>query len=209
MQHAWLLNKKRLALSIYVRAVKKGIRIFQKKAINIKQHQTQQLARVEHLIGADINFVSAASLNMTWTLLHDACEHFDAKCILERCKTHCCESLEVDDHGSTPLHILAWGNPDPILMDSLVSCCPAALADKDTHGNTCLHIACSYPDTDPQILEMIIDACPTLPSVTNKEGLMPLHAACRFAPKNEHMIGYLVQVYPYALHSRIKVRIQE
>lgn len=142
---------------------------------------------------------------MTWTLLHDACEHLDVKGILDRCKNNSRESLQADDHGSTPLHILAWGNPDPKLLQAVISCCPAAVLDKDVHGDTALHIAASFPKTDPSVLKVLIDACPTLPSVTNREGLMPLHVACRFAPKNERLIGYLIDVYPYALRSHIKV----
>jgi ankyrin repeat protein len=142
---------------------------------------------------------------MTWTLLHDACEHLDAKMIIERCKTNSQEPLEVDDHGSTPLHILSWGNPDPKLLETLIASCPSAVSDQDVVGDTCLHIAASYPKTDPKILKILIDACPLLPSVKNREGLMPLHVACRFAPQNEAAIGYLIEAFPYALRSNIKV----
>ena len=144
---------------------------------------------------------------MTWTRLHDACEHLDAKCIYDRCQLGTNEPLQVDDHGSTPLHILAWGNPDPQLLKTLVSCCPAAATDKDVHGDTCLHVACSCPQTDVKVIKVLLDACPTLCSVTNKEGLMALHTACRFAPENEAVIGYLLDVYPCALRSRIRVVI--
>lgn len=143
---------------------------------------------------------------MTWTLLHDACEHLDAKLIYDRCNKGTNELLEVDDHGSTPLHILAWGGADPKLLQALVSSCPSAVTDKDIHGDTCLHVACSFPETNVKAIKVLLDACPTLASITNKEGLMPLHVACRFAPNNDSVIGYLIEAYPYALRSRIKVK---
>lgn len=146
---------------------------------------------------------------MTWTLLHEACEHLNAKIIHDRCRMGTNEPLEHDDHGSTPLHILAWGNPDPDLLRTLVSSCPVAVADKDVHGDTCLHIACSYPGTAAQVVKVLLDACPNLASTTNKEGLMPLHIACRFAPQNEAVIRYLIEVYPCALRSRIKASKKE
>lgn len=143
---------------------------------------------------------------MTWTLLHHACEHLDSKCIFERCKTSTNELLEVDDHGSTPLHILAWGNPDLKLLGALTACCPAAsLSDKDVHGDTCLHVACSYPRTDVKVVQLLHEACPLLVSTTNREGLMPLHVACRFAPENAAVIKFLMEVYPCALRKPIKV----
>lgn len=145
---------------------------------------------------------------MTWTLLHDACEHLDTKVIYDRCSKGTNELLEVDDHGSTPLHIIAWGNPDAKLLQALVSCCPPAVSDKDIHGDTCLHIACSYPGTDVKVVKVLLDSCPTLASMTNKEGLMPLHVACRFASSNSTVIGYLIEAYPFALRSRIKVRLR-
>ena len=94
---------------------------------------------------------------MTWTKLHDACEHLDSKCIVERCKTNSNEPLEVDDHGSTPLHILAWGNPKIELLEAMILCCPASLlvTDKDLHGDTSLHVACSYPETGVKVVKVI------------------------------------------------------
>lgn len=142
---------------------------------------------------------------MAWTVLHHACEHLDSKCIFERCKTSTNELLEVDDHGSTPLHILAWGNPDIHLLQALVDCCPAALSDRNIHGDTCLHIACSFAGTDVKVVKLFLDACPGLVSTKNKEGLMPLHVACRFAPGNEAIIGFLINEYPTALLKPIKV----
>ncbi|CAB9527018.1 FYVE zinc finger [Seminavis robusta] len=142
---------------------------------------------------------------MTWTLLHSACEHLDAKSIYDRCKLGTNEPLEHDDHGSTPLHILAWGNPDPQLLQALVASCPVAVSDKDVHGDTALHVACSFPETTVKVVKVLLDACPTSVSMTNKEGLMPLHMACRFAPNNEAVIGYLIDAYPCALRSRIKM----
>lgn len=142
---------------------------------------------------------------MTWTVLHHACEHLDSKCILERCKTSTSELLEVDDHGSTPLHILAWGNPNLDLLKALVDCCPAAVSDQNVHGDTCLHIACSYPGTDVKVVRLLVDACPGLVSIKNKEGLMPLHVACRCSPENKAVISCLVETYPNALLKPIKV----
>ena len=151
---------------------------------------------------------------MTWTQLHDACEHLDAKCILQHChknttdnNTRTDELLQVDDHGSTPLHILAWGNPQPELLQALISNGPReALSRQDLHGDTCLHVACRFPTTSVKIAKLLVEACPTLTSVTNKQGLMPLHVACRFAPRNEALIEFLVHAYPCALYARIKVK---
>ena len=143
---------------------------------------------------------------MTWTLLHEACVHLDAQGIHDRCRMGTNEPLEHDEHGSTPLHILAWGNPDPDLLRTLVSTCPVAVSDKDVHGDTCLHVACSYHGTSVEVVKVLLNACPIVASTTNKEGLMPLHVACRFAPQNEAVVRYLVKAYPYALRSRIKVK---
>ena len=142
---------------------------------------------------------------MTWTVLHHACEHLDSRCIIERCKSSANELLEVDDHGSTPLHILAWGNPSPDLLKALVDCCPAALSDQDVHGDTCLHVACSFPGTDVKVVQILIDACPGLVGIKNKEGLMPLHITCRYSPENKAVISCLVEAYPSALLKPIKV----
>jgi ankyrin repeat protein len=148
---------------------------------------------------------------MTWTLLHDACQHLDGTRILGRCKSNPREPLEADDHGSTPLHLLALlpaeDGENTELMQALISCCPAAVSSKDVHGNTVLHLAASNSSADASLLKVLVDACPTLPSITNKEGCMPLHFVCRFNPQNERVIGCLIEAYPHALRSRIKVKI--
>jgi ankyrin repeat protein len=166
--------------------------------------ESQKRAKERTNIIDNCNSRTSILLKMTWTLLHEACEHLDVKSIYDRCRMGSNEPLEHDDHGSTPLHILAWGNPDPNLLQTLVSSCPAAVSDKDVHGDTCLHVACSYPGTAVQVVKVLLDACPNLSSTTNIEGLMPLHVACRFAPQNEAVIRYLIDVYPWALRSRIK-----
>lgn len=143
---------------------------------------------------------------MTWTQLHDACEHDDVKNVIDLARNHSDDAFKADDHGYTPLHIMCWGNPNPQAVEALLQACPQAVTDQDVHGDTPLHIACCCTSTDKHLVQMLLTASPTAASIPNKEGLMAVHMACRHAPNNEGVIGLLIDVYPYALCSHIKVR---
>ena len=143
---------------------------------------------------------------MTWTELHDACEHQDVQRILQRVNLHSEEVVEVDEHGWTPLHILCWSSPSSASIEALLKACLQTSSDQDAIGNTPLHVACSRPETDKHVVQVLLDACPAAASMPNHEGLMPLHMACRHAPNNSGVIGLLIDSYPYALRARIKVR---
>jgi ankyrin repeat protein len=155
------------------------------------------------------SFIINNNTIMTWTRLHDACQHHDDKMILKLAHSFAEEAVMVDDHGSTPLHIACWGgnHAQPIeVLQALLRACPQATTDQDVVGNTPLHVATSHPDTRPEIVRALLEACPIASSIKNKEGLLPLHMACRYAPKNELVIAVLVDAYPFALRSRTKVR---
>jgi len=146
---------------------------------------------------------------MTWTLLHDACENPQRKgaedMIIQLAHQHPESVLNVDEHGSTPLHVLCWGNPHSRAVEALLEACPQAASDTDYFGDTPLHVACSCPRADKHLVQMLLKECPTAVSLPNREGLLPLHMACRYAPVNEGVIGLLIEAYPYALHARIKM----
>jgi hypothetical protein len=116
---------------------------------------------------------------------------------------------------------------------ALLQTSPQCISDVDLHGNTPLHLLVaslvslksgSYDTSDENelasrtafavsILKRFLEACPNALSMKNREGLMPLHMACRFyqaAPNEEsavQVISLLIQAYPYALLSPIKVNI--
>lgn len=146
---------------------------------------------------------------MTWTLLHDACENPQRQgaedTIIQLAHQHPESVLNVDEHGSTPLHVLCWGNPHSRAVEALLEACPQAASDTDYFGDTPLHVACSCPHADKHLVQTLLKECPTAVSLPNREGLLPLHMACRYAPENEGVIGLLIEAYPYALHARIKV----
>lgn len=142
---------------------------------------------------------------MTWTELHDACQHHESNMIVTLAQKFAEEALMVDEHGSTPLHIACWGNPPLEVIQALLSACPHTVCDQDIDGNTPLHIAVSHPDMSAAAVSALIEACPTAASVRNKEGIMPLHMACRNAPMNERVIAVLVEANPGALEVRTKV----
>jgi ankyrin repeat protein len=143
---------------------------------------------------------------MTWTQLHEACEHQDVKSVIALSRLHSEDAFKADAHGYTPLHIMCWGNPNPRAIAALLEACPQALTDQDVHGDTPLHIACRCRSTEKHLVQMLLTSCPTAASMTNIEGLTPLHVACRYyAPNKEGIIGLLVDTYPYALRSHIKV----
>jgi ankyrin repeat protein len=142
---------------------------------------------------------------MTWTQLHDACVHQDTSHVIELAHAHSEQAWKADDHGLTPLHILVWGNPSAEAVKALLEASPQAVSDIDVHGDTPLHLACSNPNADKHLIQMLLDACPTAASMKNHEGLMPLHMACRYT-RNEAVIGLLIENYPYALRTQIKVR---
>jgi ankyrin repeat protein len=140
---------------------------------------------------------------MTWTLLHDACEHDDTKHIIQLAHTHAEDALTKESHGMTPMHVLLYGHPTVSAVTALLEACPQAASDCDLNGDTPLHLACCGPSKE--IVELLLDACPTAISMQNNEGLMPLHMACRYNPQNEEIIRLLVDKYPFALLSHIKV----
>lgn len=142
---------------------------------------------------------------MTWTRLHDACQHQKSSTVVKL--AHACaeEALMVDDHGSTPLHIACWGNPPVDVIQALLDACPQTVADQDVDGNNPLHIAASHPEMSVEVIRALLEACPVAVSAKNKEGLMPLHMACRNAPRNEPVIAVLIEAYPQALETRTKV----
>jgi ankyrin repeat protein len=142
---------------------------------------------------------------MTWTLLHDACVHQDTPHVIELAHAHAEQALKVDDHGLTPLHILVLGNPSVEAVTALLTASPQTVSDSDVHGDTPLHLACGNPNADKRLIQMLLDASPTAVSMKNHEGLMPLHMACRYT-QNEGVIGLLLENYPFALRSPIKVR---
>ena len=144
---------------------------------------------------------------MTWTRLHDACQHQNKQLVIQLSQCFSDEAVMVDDHGSTPLHIACWGNPPLEVVRCLLAACPQVATDKDVLGNTPLHIAASHPDTAPAVMSALIDACPAALSIINKEGLTALHMACRHAPSNELVISLLIDAYPFALRTRTKVRL--
>jgi ankyrin repeat protein len=146
---------------------------------------------------------------MTWTKLHEACEHHRLEegdsilKLLAECED---DILCADEHGSTALHLLCWGSPSVKVVEAFLHSCPQAASAQDMHGNTPLHVACACSSTDKHLVQLLLDSFPTAASVANCEGLMPLHMACRYASKNEAVIGLLLEQYPYALRSAIKAR---
>ena len=142
---------------------------------------------------------------MTWTRLHDACQHHENQTIVKLAQTFGKEAEMVDEHGSTPLHIACWGNPPLEVIQALLSACPKTVHEQDIDGNNPLHIAASHPDMSVSVVRALLETCPAAASVRNKEGLMPLHMACRNAPKNEPVIACLVEANPAALECRTKV----
>lgn len=73
---------------------------------------------------------------MTWTELHEACEHQDVSKITSIAHQHCEEAVERDDHGWIPLHVLCCGHPDLGAVEALVAACPQSLAWQDVIGDT-------------------------------------------------------------------------
>ena len=145
------------------------------------------------------------NITMTWTRLHDACQHHDYSRVVSIVRTASDEVMMVDDHGSNPLHLACWGNPPLEVVQALLKACPPAATDKDILGNTPLHIASGYPGTDPYLIREILEFCPTAASIINKEGLTPLHVACRHAPNNVGVISALIDAHPHALKTRTRV----
>jgi ankyrin repeat protein len=143
---------------------------------------------------------------MTWTRLHDACQHQDRQVVLKLSAEFAEEAMMMDDHGSTPLHIAAWSNPPSDVIQALVAAYCQAVTWTDILGNTPVHIAASHPDTSPTVMKALLDASSLAPMIANKEGLTPLHMACRHAPSNERVIGLLIEANPGALLRRTKVR---
>lgn len=147
--------------------------------------------------------VEDITTSMTWTELHDACEHQDAQRIVKIVNEK--DAFQIEDHGWTPLHILCWGNPEICAVRALLESCPQAALNKDAHGNTPLHVACAYPAMNEQVVHALLKACPLAAEARNREGLMPLHMACRYIPGNVAVIKTLVTAYPQALKIHSKV----
>lgn len=141
---------------------------------------------------------------MTWTALHDACEHQDIEAVLQLIEANSDEAVNVDDHGETPLHIACWANPPLKVVEALIAAFPQAVTDQDAHGDTPLHVALTNPETSCEVVHALLKACPAVASIANKEGLCPLHKACRHCP-DEKVIEVLLEEYPYALRNPIKV----
>jgi ankyrin repeat protein len=142
---------------------------------------------------------------MTWTNLHEACENGRPENVIEAAQKHPEDVLSVDDHGSTPMHLLVWRNPDPLVVKALLEACPQAASAMDYHGDLPLHVAVSRPGIRMGVIQLLMPAYPTATSITNREGLTPLHMALRHAPSNEDIIRLLVEDYPFALTKPIKV----
>jgi ankyrin repeat protein len=142
---------------------------------------------------------------MTWTKLQDAAEHQDATGVIKRVHKNSDEAVFVDDHASTPLHTLCWGNPNLDAVHELIRAFPQAVTDQDILGNTPLHVAAGYPGTSAALIQLLLKTEPTATSIVNHEGLMPLHMACRYAPKNEEVILLLLEQFPYAARHQIKM----
>lgn len=142
---------------------------------------------------------------MTWSELHDACEHQDPEKIISRSRSNSEEALQLDEHGSTPLHIACWSNPRVDAIRALVDAHPHAVSDRDMHGDTPLMVALSNSEPNSEVVKILLEVSPKVASVPNKEGLMPIHAACRYCPGNVDVIAMLVEAYPSALQKHIKI----
>lgn len=143
---------------------------------------------------------------MTWTVLHDACEHEDIETVIQRTKVNAEEANSLDDHGATPLHIACFNNPPKEMLEALIAAHPQALVTRDMHGDTPLHIALSNPATTINVIRTLAKACPKALMISNREGLKPLHEACRFGSMNDEIISLLVETCEAAAKVRIRVR---
>ena len=114
------------------------------------------------------------------------------------------EAVNVDDQGSTPLHIACWENLPLNVVEALIAAFPQAVSDQDVHGDTPLHVALTNSEPDPEVVQALLTACPIVASTANNEGLYPLHKACRHCP-DEKVIEALLEVDAYALRTHIKV----
>ena len=142
---------------------------------------------------------------MTWTRLHDACQHHKAIMVEQLALTCAEEALMTDDHGSIPLHVACAGHPPLSVIQALLKARPTSVCQQDVDGNTPLHIAASQPNMSADVIRALLESCPASAFVKNKEGLMPLHMACRYAPKNDGVLECLMEAYPEALECRTKV----
>ena len=152
---------------------------------------------------------------MTWTRLHYTCEHEPVDHVVRELvrltkNHHEAAARELDDHGSTPLHIFCTtGFPTPESLQQLVQYNPAAALQKDRHGETPLHILCRrhHPLTQEQraVWQVLLQAAPAAAAMANKEGCLPLHVACRHNASNEMLLQDLLQAHPNAIRQRIKL----
>ena len=148
---------------------------------------------------------------MTWTRLHYACEHEPAAHVLQELvvpQNGLNPAREVDDHGSTPLHIFCTtGFPTPESLHQLIQYNPAAALQKDRHGETPLHILCRRPLASARraVWQVLLAVAPAAASIANKEGCLPLHVACRHNATNELLVQDLLQAHPPAIRHRIKL----
>ena len=60
----------------------------------------------------------------------------------------------------------------------------------DQHGNTALHVACSYHQTSLKVIQSLIETCDV--NCKNKNGDTPLHIACRIC--NSSIMTYLISL---------------
>jgi ankyrin repeat protein len=143
---------------------------------------------------------------MTWTILHDACLHGDLSTILSRSVDFPQEICQLDEHGSTPLHLACYSynqNMQQIIQSPRMK---DAILLQDYHGNTPLHVMLSNPAAvDKNAVQSIVMTHPQVLLITNREGLTPLHVACRFIPWREDIITLILVAFPQAATMRIKV----
>lgn len=171
---------------------------------------------------------------MTWTLLHEDCEHQEANAVVQRCQSHPEETDSVDEHGLTPLHLLCISNPSIKALSTLLKTNINVLLTKDQHGgemiqslfwyrvllhhqnqpsrsldmhNTDLpiHIALRNNLVNLDAIAMMIQSCPSSLSISNKEGLMPLHICCRHSPQRLDLIEMIAKRNPKSCHAHTKV----
>jgi len=145
---------------------------------------------------------------MTWTELHHNCEHGNFFEIIERCKTHPEEATQVDDHGSTPLHVFFWmnslvGEMCKKALIKLVACNPEAFMAKDTNGDTPLHVAFYLNRNMSEVYDLDFPA--KAAEIANLEGQYLIHMACRYNPSCLELIKRLIELNPNALQVKTRV----
>eukprot|EP01083_Nonionella_stella_P113393 334277_1 len=141
---------------------------------------------------------------MTWSILHENCEHQIEDGVIKRCESNPEETTLVDEHGLTPLHLLCFSNPSIKALSSLLETNAKVLLQQDIHGDTPLHIALRNDQVNKDAIVMMINAFPNILSISNKEGLMPLHVCCRYCSNRSDIIDFIARSYPKACMVHIK-----